>query len=693
MKFKTSRLLKINYPFSIVKYSHKISIVTMKYWQKGDKLQDGKYIIEKILGSGDFGITYKATKYRKNETEFVVIKTLNRAIQNRPDFLKHQENFVDEAFKLKAFKHPHIVKINKLFREKDLWCIDMEYIEGETLGEHLKKYRKIHKQGLPEEEALNYIKQIGEALIEVHEEGFIHRDINPYNIMLREGTQEAVLIDFGSAREFVQDETAVHTSIINEEYAPIEQYKKNAKRGAYTDVYALAATLYQLLTAANIMPAKFRKKGTVLIPPKQHNPNIRNYINDAIMKGMELYPENRPQTMKEWLDLLSTRTPTLIPTPLTRTLAQTEDLGNEANYLPPTIILAAPETPQKPQSYDINRRKFLKWGGLSVAGLITTLFIGNTLHKNSSQSLKIPQTVTPTPNPSPTPISPPTSTSTSPLLTFQLSLENFNFETVQVNNKGEIIKRENKEAQYRTYHLGNGITIEFVYIPGGRFLMGNPPTEKGYHKSQSPQHVVYVPSFFMGKYPVTQAQWEEVMGDNPSFFKGANRPVEKVSWDDSVAFCEKVSKIILKQCQLPSEAQWEYACRAGTTTPFYFGETITTDLANYYGQSVYANEPKGISRGETTDVGIFPANGFGLNDLHGNVWEWCADTYHNSYEGAPTDGSAWVDDSENNFRTLVARGGSWISSPRFCRSGNRDGLSRNNRTSFVGFRACLPLKS
>ncbi|MDB9326877.1 formylglycine-generating enzyme family protein, partial [Nodularia spumigena CS-590/02] len=195
---------------------------------------------------------------------------------------------------------------------------------------------------------------------------------------------------------------------------------------------------------------------------------------------------------------------------------------------------------------------------------------------------------------------------------------------------------------------------------------------------------VRVPSFFMGKYPVTQAQYQAIMGTNPANFKGEKRPVEQVSWDDAVEFCEKLGQRTGKTYKLPSEAEWEYACRAGTTTPFYFGETITTDLVNYDGNNPYGDAPKGEYRQQTTDVGIFPPNSFGLYDMHGNIWEWCQDTYKENYQGAPTDGSAYESGNDNDYRLL--RGGSWVSLARNCRSANRVRFARASRGYNVGFR-------
>ncbi|MBN4001496.1 SUMF1/EgtB/PvdO family nonheme iron enzyme [Nostoc sp. LPT] len=264
-----------------------------------------------------------------------------------------------------------------------------------------------------------------------------------------------------------------------------------------------------------------------------------------------------------------------------------------------------------------------------------------------------------------------------------ISLKSFQFEVVTVDAKGNITNRSNREAKYFIENLGNGITLEMVQIRGGTFMMGSPEGEAGRDKDESPQHQVKVPGFFMGKYAVTQAQYQAIMSSNPSNFKGEKRPIEQVTWDEAVEFCKKLSQKTGKTYRLPSEAEWEYACRAGTTTPFYFGETITTDLVNYNGNYPYASAPKGEYRKQTIDVGKFPPNSFDLYDMHGNVWEWCEDVYNN-YIDAPKDGSAWLTGKKNDEK--VVRGGSWIDGARGCRSANRDEYARANRDSNIGFR-------
>ncbi|MEN8217617.1 MAG: SUMF1/EgtB/PvdO family nonheme iron enzyme [Pseudomonadota bacterium] len=239
-----------------------------------------------------------------------------------------------------------------------------------------------------------------------------------------------------------------------------------------------------------------------------------------------------------------------------------------------------------------------------------------------------------------------------------------------------------KPARYQTEDLNNNINLEMVYIPAGTFRMGSPENEKSRSSDENPQHQVTIKPFYMSKYPITQAQWQTLMGNNPSRFKGKNRPVERVSWHEAVAFCQRLSKKTGKKYSLPSEAQWEYACRAGTTTPFDFGETITTDLANYDANS-------------TSDVGNFPPNAFGLYDMHGNVWEWCADPWHDNYQGAPNDGRVW---EKGFFAKLfrekrVLRGGSWFNVPWSTYSAIRNRNSSIVRYAIFGFRVVSSVDS
>jgi formylglycine-generating enzyme required for sulfatase activity len=287
----------------------------------------------------------------------------------------------------------------------------------------------------------------------------------------------------------------------------------------------------------------------------------------------------------------------------------------------------------------------------------------------------------------------------------ELEIQPFEFEVaiIELERKAPVIKRSRQQAQYFIEDLGNGVRLEMVSIPEGSFMMGAPRNEKDRNNSERPQHQVTVQPFFMGKYTVTQEQWKAVaalprinrdLEADPSRFKGANRPVERVSWYDAVEFCDRVTRLVNehrfsqhtgKSYRLPSEAEWEYTCRAGTTTPFHFGETITSELANYDANYTYGARVKRTYREETTVVGSFGvANNFGLYDMHGNVCEWCLDDWHSNYEGAPTDGSAWFDGNDNDNLhqkqgNAMLRGGSWSSVPISCRSASRDFNLRASR--------------
>jgi formylglycine-generating enzyme required for sulfatase activity len=235
--------------------------------------------------------------------------------------------------------------------------------------------------------------------------------------------------------------------------------------------------------------------------------------------------------------------------------------------------------------------------------------------------------------------------------------------------------------------------------------MGAPESEKESTDDERPQHEVSLQTFCMGKYPITQEQWRVVatlpqinqeLNPEPSRFKGDTRPVESVSWLDAHEFCRRLSNHTKRKYRLPSEAEWEYACRAGTTTPFHFGETITTDYVNYDGNDPYGNAPKGEFRQQTTDVGSFKAaNAFGLYDMHGNVWEWCADDWHDSYEEAPKDGSVCIKDIKNYEATesrKLLRGGSWLNNAWNCRSAFRSVNPARHLSYSFGFRVVCILR-
>lgn len=271
-----------------------------------------------------------------------------------------------------------------------------------------------------------------------------------------------------------------------------------------------------------------------------------------------------------------------------------------------------------------------------------------------------------------------------------------------------IINKRQGRNQYYDESLYEGVLpLRMMFIPAGTFLMGSPQNELHRLDREGHQHEVTLSQFFLAKYPVTQSQWQVVAAmpqvnrqiePDPSYFKGDLMPVEQVSWYDAVEFCDRLTVHTNRQYRLPTEAEWEYACRAGTTTPFHFGETISTEHANYRGvdresngvffKGNYGDGPKGNFLEKTTPVNFFGmSNAFGLCDMHGNVWEWCQDHWHDSYNfKTPTDGSAWLSDDGTTMR--VRRGGSWSTNPQNCRSAYRGKSEPQESVYCFGFRVC-----
>ena len=218
----------------------------------------------------------------------------------------------------------------------------------------------------------------------------------------------------------------------------------------------------------------------------------------------------------------------------------------------------------------------------------------------------------------------------------------------------------------RQLDLGGGVQLELVLIQPGTFLMGSPASEAQRSNDETQHQVTLTQVFYLGKYPVTQAQWKAVMGSNPSYFEGATLPVEEVSWDDAQLFCGKVGKKTGQVVGLPTDAQWEYSCRAGSSTPFHFGNILNGWQANCDGNFPYGTTKKGQYPRKTTPVGRYPANAWGLHDMHGNVWEWCQDWYGDYHKGPIKDPQGGV---IGDLRIL--RGGSYDDTADNCRAAVR----------------------
>ncbi len=279
-----------------------------------------------------------------------------------------------------------------------------------------------------------------------------------------------------------------------------------------------------------------------------------------------------------------------------------------------------------------------------------------------------------------------------------LNLTTFSFETINVDARGKERQRFTRQAEFFTEDLGHTIALPMVSIVGDRFTMGASPREKASLERERPLHQVKVDNFFLSKYPITQIQWRIVasfpkihreLNPNPSHFQGDSLPVESISWWEAQEFCDRLSAHTGKPYRLPSETEWEYACRGKTKTPFAFGATLTSELADYLSTYAYASETGVNYRQSTTPVGSFMPNAFGVYDLHGNVSEWCADSWHENYYRAPTNSQTWIKGGKSEWRTL--RGGSWANIPSHCRSAHRSGYPADSLNRAIGFRVAMSL--
>ncbi len=649
-----------------------------------------RYQIIKGLGSGGFGDTYLATDLDLPGKPHCVVKHL-KPKDNRPHVLALARKLFDTEAKVLynlGNQSPQIPTLFAHFEENGEFYLVQEFIEGHDLSKEILTDKK-----LSESYVITLLKSILEVLAVAHEHqpnAIVHRDIKPANLMRRKDGK-IILIDFGAVREINQlivnanGDVTTTIAIGTSGYAPSEQTKGKPK--LCSDVYAVGMIGIQALIG--IPPQHLPEdasNGEVIW--RHFVPKIDPKLADVLEKMVRDRFNERYQNAGEALQAILSLSPSLPPLPSqppnlisTNTIPPPSPSSQPPNPIstnttpprvphppsqPPNLISTnttplPPLASQPPNLISTNqtRRGFLQFAGCAGVALVASVVGGVVSKKLRDKSAQTSN-----------------------------GLKTFNFETVTVNSIGQIANRRQGQAQIFTENIGNGVSLDMVAIPGGSFMMGSPNTEAGRSNHEEPPRTVNISPFFIGKYEVTQEQYQAVMGNNRSYFKGAKIPVEQVSWKEAVEFCRKLSQKTGKTYRLPSEAEWEYACRAGTTIPFYFGDTITPDLVNYDGNNPYDGALKGVYRKQTKDVGSFPPNAFGLYDMHGQVWEWCSDRYHDNYNGAPTDGSSWETGLDNR---RVLRGGSWDDKAVNCRSASRDGNVAGFRYSRIGFRVAIVL--
>ena len=677
-----------------------------------------RYLIQSLLGQGGMGAVYLATDQRFGST--VAFK---QTLVNGENLRKAFER---EARLLNGLRHAALPVVIDYFTEGEEAFLVMQYIPGDDL------YTRLEKSGGPfrHEEVLMWADQLLDALdyLHTHQPPIIHRDIKPQNLKITK-RGEVILLDFGLAKGSAEMALSTSSASIfgyTPTYAPFEQIQGSGT-DARSDIYSLGATVYHLMTGETPADALTRTSSLLSgqADPLRRADEVNNKIPPAVgavlMQAMALNRNDRPESAVELRHALRQAGQNLEPGIASTVIAssQQKTVAHSGPAAAVTVRADDPKelsrkttvaAPVKRGDGDVAKRvaaqtvaetpdagRSKSWLWIAVLALVLVgggiaLFLKGGF--GASQEAAAP--VNPAPPP---PAAEPASTNAgAPAASFSVPpFKSFNFEVVTVDATGKPISRARNEAQSFTEDLGAGVALEMVLVPGGTYLMGSPDTEKQRFGEEGPQHNVEIGGFYMGKFEVTQAQWQAVaslpkvnrdLNPNPSNFEGVNRPVQKVSFQDAVEFCDRLSRKTGRPYRLPSEAQWEYACRAGTTTPFHFGEALPGDLVNYDARSPYEKGEKGDYRKTTLPAGSLNApNAFGLYDMHGSLWEWCLDPWHSDYKGAPRDGSSWESGGNNSLR--VIRGGAWNRIANHCRSAYRLKNPASERLDVIGFRVVL----
>jgi formylglycine-generating enzyme required for sulfatase activity len=593
-----------------------------------------RYRALKLLGQGGFGKTFKAVDEDQPRKPLCVIKQFafsNNHPETRQIALKL---FYEEAQHLEALgKHDQIPELLAYFDVEGQPYLVQQFIDGQDLEQELATAGTFNQAK---------IRELLESLLPVldflHHQSppVIHRDIKPANIIRRRGDGGLVLVDFGAAKQATQSMLAkTGTAIGSAEFAAPEQARR--KPVFASDIYSLGVTCIYLLTQVSPFDL-FDINQDVWV---WRDYLVDNPVDEKLGKVLDKMIANilpqRYQSAAEILGALGQNSARL-NAPFT---------GNPSLSSPQLIKPATPIARSTPR--ESGRHKF-KFETAQVEVTTKTEFV------------------------------------TQKEIVTQTGFMGFKKE-VEVEKQVAVEKRHVKitripgEAEYITEDLGNDVKLEMVYIPSGSFMMGSNESP-----SEQPIHQVVLKSFYMSKYVITEQQYKTIIGYNSPRYHPLmsenNHPAQKINWDDAVKFCHKLSKITGKKYNLPSESQWEYACRSGTTTPFYCGETITRDLADY-------EDRFGVFT-PITIVGNFPPNAFGLYDMHGSVAEWCLDSWDGNYQLALNDGSAWIDSNPDNKHRVV-RG--YIANQHktfLLRSAFR--MSQEQDSKYGGFRVILQVE-
>jgi len=660
-----------------------------------------RYRLERLIAQGGMGEVWQATDLATHaelgHSAQVALKILPPRLTENS---LHAKLLIEEAARARQLAHQHIVRVYDWAQDPATgsYFIIMECLDGEDLDTLLARAGRLDL-----ERALDVLAPVAAALDYAWERHhLVHRDIKPANVFLARGG-DVKLLDFGIAARARAGGVALEApaSSGTAGYRAPEASGAGGVPERGLDVYAVAVMLYRMLTGAL---------------PAGADPARPDALNDAqwtvLRAGFAQDPGRRPASVADLLARL-----------------QAAPVVDEAAQAAQAAQVAADAMEQERAARELAARKLAQAQAEAAAKAVL-----DRQRREQERAAKAAAEVA--------------RAARKEALRQQLlerraaeaekarvEREEAQRKLVQAKAAAAYIaeqKRARLEEAARAQAVltqlmptpaspvadtegvlrdrfvgGDAKGPELVLLPTGRFQMGSPEHERkiamgagsqpGWLARELPQHWVGIEKpIAMGRYPVTVGEWRvfvastgwrpsgETDWDAPGFVQTDRHPVVGVNWFDAIRYVRWLSEATGKSYRLPSEAEWEYACRAGTKTAFSFGDTITTELANYDGNFTYNGGPRGEYRRGTTPVGAFPANPWGLFDMHGNVWEWVQDVVHDNYEGAPLDGSAWDEGGDQARRIL--RGGSWLYNPRYLRSALRNGFSAALSNDIVGFR-------
>jgi formylglycine-generating enzyme required for sulfatase activity len=590
-------------------------------------LQGGKYRIIRFISSGGFGCTYEAehTMLKKHVAikEFFVKTCCNRdentahvtvgTQSQKPLVAKLRNKFIDEARAVCQLHHPNIVNVSDIFEENGTAYYVMDYIDGRSLSDIVN-----HDGPLTEARALKYIRQIASALQYVHDHNRLHLDIKPGNIMV-DSEDNAILIDFGASKQYDEESGENTSTLIGKTpgYAPLEQMGNDViKFTPATDIYALGATLYKLLTGVTPLSASRLASGEELEPLPA---SVSDSTAQAIEAAMTINKLKRPQTMKAFLALLDE------PAPVREETIFPDEPAPKPNPTPRPRVVIQP-SPQ-PTRRKTAWKKVLGWT-IAVAAVIGIVVAVNYSRRTDSDSY------------------------------------------------AQSVSSDNRQSGNSKTFTANGVTFKMMKVDGGTFSMGATSEQKESFDDEKPVHQVTLSTYYIGETEVTQALWKAVMGSNPSNFKGDNRPVENVSWNDCQTFIKKLNSLTGENFRLPTEAEWEYAARGGSESRGYqYSGSNNLSSAAWYDDN---------SGGQTHDVKTKSPNELSVYDMSGNVYEWCQDWYGKYSSSSVTNPTGAASGS-----CRVSRGGSWYDDAWGCRSAYRNHDAPGGKYDGLGLRLAL----